>query len=87
MDEAALADKLSADETVTALLDVTFPEPPEKDNPLLTLPNVILSPHLAGSSGKEVHRMAKYMIDEAMRIDEGKAPLYEILPNMLAKMA
>ncbi|MBA5730191.1 peptidase dimerization domain-containing protein [Aerococcaceae bacterium INB8] len=37
---------------MTALLDVTSPEPPEADSPSYDLPNVVLSPHIAGSAGK-----------------------------------
>ena len=45
--------------TRAAVLDVTFPEPPEADSPLYTAPNVFLTPHIAGSLGNEVHRMAE----------------------------
>ena len=61
----------------TALLDVTFPEPPEENSPLYTLPNVILSPHIAGSIGNEVSRMGEYMTEEFLRVQKGEKPLYE----------
>ncbi len=41
---------------LTALLDVTRPEPPEKEFPLYALPNVSLSAHIAGSINDEVVR-------------------------------
>ena len=87
VDEEALVRKLSSDKTVSAVLDVTDPEPPLPDNPLLTLDNVTLTPHIAGSSGLEVERMSQYMIDEYRRIKRGEAPLYEVSAQMLEKMA
>lgn len=87
VDEAALCDKLTADPTVTAVLDVTFPEPPEAGSRLLELPNVFLTPHIAGSSGDEVRRMAEYMLEEAGRFTSGAPVRYEVTPEMLETMA
>ncbi len=50
-----------------AILDVTHPEPPEADSPLYALPNVFLTPHLAGSMGPEIMRMGRYMVEELRR--------------------
>ncbi len=67
---------------ITAVLDVTYPEPPEADSPFYRLDNCILTPHIAGSSGDEVHRMAEYMLEEF------KAPgKYEVTLEMLKTMA
>ena len=87
LDERALAEKLELDETVTAVLDVTCPEPPVKDSPLYKLKNVILTPHFAGSSGQEVHRLAQYMIDDALRYNKNEPVLYEVVVSMLSRMA
>lgn len=87
VDEAALIAKLKADETVTALLDVTFPEPPVEGSEFYTLENVVLTPHSAGSSGLEVRRMAQYMIDESKRYFAGEKCLYEVTEDMLDRMA
>ncbi len=40
-----------------AILDVTEPEPLPPDSPLRSMPTVLLTPHLAGSLGSEVHRL------------------------------
>lgn len=50
-----------------ALLDVTYPEPPAADSLLFTLPNVIVTPHIAGSMGDECRRMGRTMVDELER--------------------
>lgn len=87
VDESALVRKLTADGTVTAVLDVTDPEPPEEGSALYALDNVFLTPHSAGSSGNEVHRMAEYMIHEAERFLGGEKSACEVTVDMLKTMA
>ncbi len=87
IDESALIEKLSQDETITAVLDVTMPEPPIAGSPLYTLPNVVLTPHIAGSSGNEVWRMAEYMYEESRRMTAGMPCLFEVNEKMLTTMA
>lgn len=70
-----------------ALLDVTYPEPPTKESPLLTLPNALLSPHMAGSQSDEFHRMSEYMAEEYRLLAAGLPTRYEVTPAMLATMA
>ena len=72
---------------LTAILDVTHPEPPEEGSPLYALQNCILTPHIAGSSGNEVHRMAEYMKNEFVRYISGQKCLYEVTEAMLETMA
>ncbi len=71
----------------TALLDVTWPEPPEADSPLLTLPNCILSPHIAGSMNNEVARMGAYMAEEYEALSAGRPCRYQVTLDMLETMA
>ncbi len=70
-----------------ALLDVTDPEPLPEDSVYYSLPNVLLTPHIAGSMQDEVHRMAEYMIEEYKRVADGEKPLYEVSMKMLETMA
>lgn len=72
---------------VTAVLDVTMPEPPKEGHPFYTLKNCILTPHIAGSIGDEVCRMSVYMADEFKLYQEGKPCRYEVSLEMLATMA
>jgi phosphoglycerate dehydrogenase-like enzyme len=71
----------------TALLDVTWPEPVETGHPFFEMNNVILTPHIAGSSGKEVARMGDYMAEEFERYLAGQPLKYEVTASMLATMA
>lgn len=61
IDEPAMVEVLQKRPDITAVLDVTFPEPPAKESPLWTLQNVILTPHIAGSMNKECQRMGNFM--------------------------
>lgn len=73
--------------TRTAVLDVTFPEPPEAGHPFYTLPNVVLTPHLAGSMQNEVARMGEYMADECERVLSGAPARWQVTAAMLETMA
>lgn len=87
MVEADLIDTLKSRPDLTALLDVTYPEPPESDSELYTLPNCILTPHIAGSAGNEVRRMGEYMKAEYANYTSGKPCRYEVTLKMLETMA
>jgi len=72
---------------LTALLDVTHPEPPVEGSELYTLPNVHLSSHIAGSIGNEVVRMADYVIEEFEAWLAGRPLRYAVTLEMLERMA
>lgn len=84
--EKDLEEALRSVPTRAAILDVTSPEPPEPDSCLYSLPNVILTPHIAGSIGNEVHRMAEYMIEEYEAFDKGLPTRYSVTHAMLETM-
>ncbi|SFM14026.1 Phosphoglycerate dehydrogenase [Gracilibacillus orientalis] len=65
--ESEMIEVLQDRSDITAVLDVTFPEPPNQDSPLYYLENMVLTPHLAGSEGKECERMGYYMLEEFKR--------------------
>lgn len=85
--EADLIRYLRENPNATAVLDVTYPEPPLPDSPLYTLPNVVLTPHIAGSNGNEVGRMATYMLEEFRRTRDGEPTRYAVSLEMLKTMA
>lgn len=63
-----------------AVLDVTDPEPLPPDSPLLDLPNVFLTPHLAGAVGNEVARLGELAVSELERFAAG-APLHHVITS------
>ena len=85
--EADLIRAMEEEPDRTALLDVTLPEPPEADSPLWTLPNVFLTPHIAGSLKNETARMSEFMLDEFTSLLKGEACRYEVSLKMLETMA
>jgi phosphoglycerate dehydrogenase-like enzyme len=57
---------------ISAVLDVTEPEPLPADSPLFDLPNVVLTPHIAGALGTEVRRLGDAALDEVARYAAGE---------------
>jgi phosphoglycerate dehydrogenase-like enzyme len=72
---------------LNAFLDVTSPEPLPAGHPLYTLPNVLLTPHIAGSMGTELHRLAAYAIDEIERYAAAAPQRFPVGLADLARMA
>lgn len=72
---------------ITAVLDVTNPEPPLAQSKLYDLDNCVLTPHIAGSSGNEFWRIADYIIEEFERYLKGEPCKYEVTMQMLETMA
>lgn len=76
--ESDLVEVLEKRSDVTAILDVTEPEPPIEGHEFYSLPNCILTPHIAGSKGKEVNRMAEYMEEEYIKFINNKPTDYNV---------
>lgn len=85
--EDELIDVMRRRPDLTAVLDVTWPEPPVAGSPLYDLENVILMPHLAGSVGTEVLRMADLMIEEFLLWAEGQPLRYAVTRELMARIA
>ncbi|HLP25139.1 MAG TPA: NAD(P)-dependent oxidoreductase, partial [Acidobacteriota bacterium] len=67
VDEPALIEFLRQRTDVDAVLDVTEPEPPLAASPLFDLPNVLITPHLAGCYGPECRRLGQFAVEEFQR--------------------
>ena len=87
INEPDLCQVLKERPDLTAILDVTHPEPPKADSPLFTLENVILTPHISGSMDGEVARMGQWMADELIRHLDGQPLRYQLTEAELTTAA
>ena len=71
VDEAALIKELKTGR-IHACLDVTDPEPPEPGSPFYTLPNCLLTPHIAGAVGNGRLLLGGFAVDEILRYLDGR---------------
>lgn len=78
--EAALYEALTAGKLAGAGVDVFEREPPSVENPLLTLPNVIVSPHMGGNSRESLARKALTVTRNLLSVLDG-APNREYVVN------
>jgi len=72
---------------VRAVLDVTVPEPLPAGHPLRGLPGVILTPHVAGSLGNELHRLGESAVSELELLAAGRPPRSPVRWESRATMA
>lgn len=86
VDHLALSEELVSGR-LNAVLDVTEPEPLPSDSPLFDLPNVVLTPHIAGAAGYETRRMAELLAGEIERFVAGKPLLHAVTAEMLPRVA
>jgi phosphoglycerate dehydrogenase-like enzyme len=86
VDPAALADELVAGR-LDAVLDTTDPEILPPDSPLYDLPNVFLTPHIAGAMGTETRRLAALALDEIERLARGEPLAHEVRLEDLPRIA
>lgn len=70
-----------------AVLDVTDPEPPAPNAPILDLPNVIITPHIAGSLSFECRRMGRMMVDDFERFLAAQPLLGQVKAEQLSSLA
>lgn len=74
VDEQALYKALKEKRISGAGLDVLEEEPTPAKNPILDLPNALVTPHVAGTSTGRVRRVAQFAIDNVKRFADGKTP-------------
>lgn len=85
VDEAALVDELKTGR-IFAFIDVTNPEPPAADHPFRSLPNVILTPHIAGHISNGVFRQGRSAVEQLLEYADGKTMHGEVTEAMFNVM-
>jgi len=87
IDEKALYEHMAAGNLKYACLDVYDPEPILPENPLRTLPNCIMTPHLAGLTNNGKLKLGKHALYIAKQYVNGEKLDCEVTKDMLATMA
>jgi phosphoglycerate dehydrogenase-like enzyme len=85
IEETSLIEELSKGRFF-AFLDVTDPEPLTEDNPMRSLPNVVVTPHIAGCI-ENCNRMGELAVDELRRFFAGEPAVYQITRDLLTRIA
>jgi D-3-phosphoglycerate dehydrogenase len=78
VNEDDLAAALREGRLAGAALDVFKQEPPPADHPLLALPNVIATSHVAGVTRQSAERMAALSAENVLAVLRGERPPYPV---------
>jgi phosphoglycerate dehydrogenase-like enzyme len=87
IDEQALYMHMKSGKIKYACLDVADPEPPASDNPLRTLPNCIITPHLDGHANNGLGQLGVHVYDEINRFLKQETLTFRVTRDMLVTMA
>lgn len=79
LDERALADALKTGHLRGAALDVFTSEPPGLDNPLLGLPQVIVTPHCGAHTDGAINNMGRMSVQDCLAVLRGDQPSYRVI--------
>ncbi|XP_037548796.1 probable 2-ketogluconate reductase [Nematolebias whitei] len=71
LDQDALVEALRTGTIRAAALDVTHPEPLPRDHPLLSLPNVLITPHVGTNTFATIRKMVERMVENAVAAVKG----------------
>jgi D-3-phosphoglycerate dehydrogenase / 2-oxoglutarate reductase len=85
VDEQALIAALQNGIIAGAAVDVYDPEPPAPNNPLFSLDNVVLTPHLASFTEEGRQRMGMMVAEDVLRVLRGEKPKYPANPEVFSK--
>jgi len=83
--EAEMIEVLTHRPDLQAVLDVIEREPADPTSKIFDLPNVVLTPHIAGSVGQECRRMGQFMIAELKRYLAGEPLQWVVTPELAAR--
>ena len=83
VDQQALTDALRDKRIAGAGLDVLDPEPPAADEPLLSLPNVVVTPHMGSATNETRLAMSELAVDNCVAVLSGQPPKAIVNPEVL----
>jgi D-3-phosphoglycerate dehydrogenase / 2-oxoglutarate reductase len=86
VDEEALIAALREGKLAGAGLDVLEQEPPDPSNPLLSMPNVTVTPHVAAQSNESAVARRRRHGEEIARVLTGKRPLHPVNREVLERL-
>jgi D-3-phosphoglycerate dehydrogenase len=85
IDEKALYEALSSGHIAGAALDVWEVEPPDPADPLLNHPNLLATPHYAGTTEESLYRVGMAAVQEVLTALQGHHPRYPVNPEVLER--
>jgi phosphoglycerate dehydrogenase-like enzyme len=83
VDEVAVAENLRSGWLRGAAFDCLTREPPEAENPLLSLPQVIITPHIGAQTDEALNRMGWMALDNCLTVLRGEVPINVVNPDVL----
>lgn len=86
IDEFALIEELETGR-ISAVIDTTHPEIPTSESKLFDLPNVFLTPHIAGALGNEIARLGAFAVNEIKLLGAGQPLLGQVSLEQFKFMA
>lgn len=86
IDEQALREAIEKGHLRGAALDCLRQEPPEKDNPLLRFPQVIVTPHTGSHTDESIDRMSRTAMENCLSVLRGGRPLHPVNPEVLEQV-
>jgi D-3-phosphoglycerate dehydrogenase len=85
VNEKALLEALNSGHIAAAALDVWEVEPPDPKDPLLNHPQLLGTPHYAGTTEESLYRVGIEAVEETLRVLRGEPPKYPVNPEVLKK--
>jgi D-3-phosphoglycerate dehydrogenase len=85
VDEAAVAEAVQAGRLAGVGLDVVVDEPLQPSHPLNGVPNILLTPHVAGVTEEAMMRMAQDSAEDILRVLKGDRPKFPVNREVLKK--
>ena len=87
VDETALHHALATHQIAAAAIDVAETEPMPSSDPLLRLPNLLVTPHIASASVATRSRMARLAVENLLAVLDGNPPEHCVNPQALSSRA